>query len=745
MPIRSVLAVDVDDDAFKAFHQTFLKYQTAVARLPGQWKQVTASAQGSKNIFVDMASALMAQAELLRKSDQQMQRNRRTIDETQRSMGRLARSTKEFAGNLMSATSTLLKWTGVGGIVGSLAGILSVQGISRLAQSGSDQFRTSMGYAGPTTPGQVATASAYSAVGNPQQMLGQITQMLQTAEGKQGLTALGIGPSEWGKGAGALLPKVMRELQRVSKNIPEQVLGDVLGGMGLGGFTQQASILKKMTPDQLAQLEAIQISQQRQLNTTTNEMLLNWAKLNSMLEIAGSKIQNAFIEALGPLVPTFNRVVDSFGNAVSDFLKSKQVREWMEALASAIEKVDINDFAQKLKDGALDALEFAKNLKVVAAGLADLVRWIAKTVGNEDLAAKVGLVGGAYAGAKIGGVAGAVLGPAGAATGVIAGGIIGGVAGAYGGARADNAARRKKLWSPDNPNAPIVAEAPIPGAPGAPGTPAGSPGNAHTATGPTAVTGTPNASAAGLPSGVFNLIAQAEGTMGRNGQINYDDMLGHPGGPLGTPPKPISSMTIAELLDWQTQMLRNPNNHFNSSAAGAFQIVRSNIRAALAEGRIQMTDKFDQATQEKLAGHLWKHGGSRHWEGFKAHEGMRAQAEAMAGARSKAATGPAATAAAKGGRDPNDRWSAVRYAPGVKFNSEGMPYSESIETQTAKEKANVEASMAAIRNSQRTGGSWGRAPAAEPEINVTKVPGVRVTVTNDTGGNAITSGAQVAQ
>lgn len=213
-----------------------------------------------------------------------------------------------------------------------------------------------------------------------------------------------------------------------------------------------------------------------------------------------------------------------------------------------------------------------------------------------------------------------------------------------------------------------------------------------------------------LPGTVFEAISQAEGTS-RGGKINYDDMLGHPGGVLGTPPKPISTMTIAELQDWQTQMLRHPNNRWNSSAAGAFQIVKTNIDAAVREGRIKPTDTFNQATQEKLAGHLWAHGGSAHWEGFKANEGLRARAIAMAGNKPPAVTPAVASATSSAGGGTRGvgrtqqavdaervaRGEKSAFPPGTKFNRYGEAVSGDLDTMTTQEKANVEKSMAAIR------------------------------------------------
>lgn len=140
-------------------------------------------------------------------------------------------------------------------------------------------------------------------------------------------------------------------------------------------------------------------------------------------------------------------------------------------------------------------------------------------------------------------------------------------------------------------------------------------------------------SGASLPGSTLAAISMAEGTF-QGGRINYDDMLGHPGGKLGTPPKPISQMSLSELDKWQTQMLRNPNNKWNSSAAGAFQITRSNVRDLTNRwGLDPNTTLFDQPMQERMAGQIWRQQGSGAWEGFKAHPELRARAEALAGPR----------------------------------------------------------------------------------------------------------------
>ena len=83
----------------------------------------------------------------------------------------------------------------------------------------------------------------------------------------------------------------------------------------------------------------------------------------------------------------------------------------------------------------------------------------------------------------------------------------------------------------------------------------------------------------------LDFIKEAEGTAGQPNP--YDVVLGY--GRYGTPPKPLTQMTLDEVYDFGRTMLAHPDNNFNSSAnagsnrnmaMGAF----SNIRAIAAPG-----------------------------------------------------------------------------------------------------------------------------------------------------------------
>jgi hypothetical protein len=120
----------------------------------------------------------------------------------------------------------------------------------------------------------------------------------------------------------------------------------------------------------------------------------------------------------------------------------------------------------------------------------------------------------------------------------------------------------------------------------------------------------------------YDAIIKAEGT-GKRGNP-YDEVLGY--GKYGTPSKPLSQMTIAEVMAFGDQMRANPANPYNSSAAGAFQIVGSNLREAVRLGLVKPDEVYNEGTQKRLASWIARTQGLGAWEGFKFHPDQRMRA-----------------------------------------------------------------------------------------------------------------------
>lgn len=78
------------------------------------------------------------------------------------------------------------------------------------------------------------------------------------------------------------------------------------------------------------------------------------------------------------------------------------------------------------------------------------------------------------------------------------------------------------------------------------------------------------------------------------------------------PRKPLTKMTIGEVLAWQDSI----DKKYSSEAAGKYQILEDTLRGCFADFGLKMSDLFDEAAQDKLAlGLLRRRGLTRYLEG----------------------------------------------------------------------------------------------------------------------------------
>jgi len=80
---------------------------------------------------------------------------------------------------------------------------------------------------------------------------------------------------------------------------------------------------------------------------------------------------------------------------------------------------------------------------------------------------------------------------------------------------------------------------------------------------------------------------------------DYEIVYG--GIPKSQRPAQLTSMTIAQVLDWQRRVV---SAGADSSAAGKYQIIRKTLDASVAALRMSTAQLFDKATQDQLAMHL---------------------------------------------------------------------------------------------------------------------------------------------
>lgn len=79
------------------------------------------------------------------------------------------------------------------------------------------------------------------------------------------------------------------------------------------------------------------------------------------------------------------------------------------------------------------------------------------------------------------------------------------------------------------------------------------------------------------------------------------------GGVKLLPPRPITSMTVGEVMAWQRQASKTAV----SSAAGRYQVIRATMQQMVNEGVVSTSDVYSPATQDKIGRHLLAQAGYR--------------------------------------------------------------------------------------------------------------------------------------
>src|SRR5690554_1481588 len=98
---------------------------------------------------------------------------------------------------------------------------------------------------------------------------------------------------------------------------------------------------------------------------------------------------------------------------------------------------------------------------------------------------------------------------------------------------------------------------------------------------------------------LLDLIGHAEGTERKRG---YNETLAY--GAFTGGDVDLVTMTLQEIDALQTRMLKHPKNHFNSSALGRYQIVRTTLRAIRKTLKLSPSALFDAEMQDRCACYL---------------------------------------------------------------------------------------------------------------------------------------------
>lgn len=387
MATKSIIDIEVNDEAFTKFLGTFKKFQEHLDKTPDAWKTIGKETKGTALTFENMAAALLAQTKYAhelsrtqRETAETARKTREASEATAAAWRGVARSAASFAGNIFDATKSILKWASVTTAMSGLLGAGGLFGIDRLAVNVSSGRRSSLGL-GVSYGEQAAFAANYGRVVDPSMFLGGTNEALHDVTKRVALYGAGLSENDLrGKDTAQVANELLPAIKRLVDQTPDNMLQQVLSNRHLDQFVtlQDAQRLKATPANELSEYQRQYAENARTLDLTQKQQKA-WQDLQVQLHIAGAQIETTLIKGLTGLATPINDLSTAFTHAIADLLASKQLKEWIDDLGHGIEwlarEIQTDEFHQSVKTFSDDVIALAKAVSAA-------VGWFSRTFGS---------------------------------------------------------------------------------------------------------------------------------------------------------------------------------------------------------------------------------------------------------------------------------------------------------------------------------------------------------------------------
>lgn len=378
MAVKSVLDIEVNDQAFQAFTKNWNKYNAELAKQPERWAGV-----GSEFLKVDKAtrallSAQLAQGAAINKLLEGQRSSQTVAVRSAQTWLDIERRTKSAAAHVADLTRSLLKWGTLTGLFSGLLGAGGLFGIERFATSAGGLRRESLGL-GLTAGERQAFGVNFGRLVEPGNFLGSVSTALHDVTQRVGLYAAGLSESDLrGRDTGQVAAALLPHLKAIVDATPPAELAQVLRARRLDQFLSlsDAQRLRATSPAELAQLERRYASDRGRLGVG-DSTLRGWQDLNQQLQRAGAQIETVLIKGLAPLTPEVQQLSGALADAIG---------RWVKDLTPVLER-----FARYLASPKFerDAETFAAALDRLATGAGNLLKSLGMTAPPAATAATV--------------------------------------------------------------------------------------------------------------------------------------------------------------------------------------------------------------------------------------------------------------------------------------------------------------------------------------------------------------------
>jgi muramidase (phage lysozyme) len=343
--LKSILDIEVKDDAFQRFLDKFKEFQDRARKAPPGFADIGKETEGTAVTMERLTALLAAHAEITSQIASHHEHARGQLEKQATIWGKITEHAKSTAGHLRSAAGFIAR-TGLGaglGLAGAgVVGLGALFGLDRMAQAAALDRRTAMGL-GTTFGGLRAFTLNFQRYGDPGALLAGVSEAMADPGRRQAFNYYGM--SAQGDPVDKAI-ELLSHFRATALSTSPGMLGlmaEIAGGGQFGideqmmrrlkqtgtkeGIEEWALFLKHMKEDRPV-FDKLSKAQQRSLRD-----------LNDQLTRAGETVEFAFWRKLAQLAPHLEHISKKLSTDIAAWLDSitdADVDRWVANIKSFV-------------------------------------------------------------------------------------------------------------------------------------------------------------------------------------------------------------------------------------------------------------------------------------------------------------------------------------------------------------------------------------------------------------------------
>lgn len=335
----SIIDIDVNDESFKRFSALWQKYLTELDKTPQKWAAVNAQVGASAQGYQQITAAIFAQTQVLQRMAAAQGQIATQTERSSRYWRDLSRYAKDFKGSIEEATTSLLKWGQIAGVLTGLIGGGGLFGINRLAQGVAAGRQSSLGL-GTTYGGQSAFNLNFGRFVDSNSFLSGVANSKLDPRKRVGLLAAGLTDKEIEGDTATTGAALLRNLFRIADTTPKQNYGTTLEALRQNDYLSPQDLQRLHdTPQSERDAQFGAFGRDRSSLNLPGDTQRAWQDLTTQLSRAGTQIENTLIRGLVPLAGPLAQISTSFEKFAAAALASPQLGKWIDDVASGFSKM----------------------------------------------------------------------------------------------------------------------------------------------------------------------------------------------------------------------------------------------------------------------------------------------------------------------------------------------------------------------------------------------------------------------